>query len=171
MIRKIEFELSEWKYEYSKDIAFYANNIKVAKNLRNVFPYPYTLSDAESYVKDCINNCEQRQICRAIIVNGQAVGSIGVFLKDDVYSKSAELGYWLGEPFWGKGIMTNAVKMICDEAFRKFDIVRIFAEPFSFNIGSQKVLEKSGFKLEGILKKSVYKNQEFYDTFVYGLVK
>jgi ribosomal-protein-alanine N-acetyltransferase len=110
-------------------------------------------------------------ILRAIDIDGIAVGSIGIFLKDDVYCKSAELGYWLGEPFWGKGIMTQAVKQICKMAFEKYDIVRIFAEPYADNTASRRVLEKAGFRLEGILRKSVYKKGQIMDSCIYALIK
>lgn len=165
------FTLECFKEEYINDIAECANSINIAKYLRNAFPYPYTVSDAENYVKICIENNNHRQICRAIVVNGKAVGSIGIFLKDDVYSKSGELGYWLSENFWNKGIMTKAVRQICESAFQMFDIVRIYAEPFAVNVGSKRVLEKCGFNYEGTLKKSVYKNGEYFDSCVYALIK
>ena len=97
--------------------------------------------------------------------------TIGVFLKNDVYSKSAEIGYWLSETFWGKGIMTDAIIQMCEMAFKSYDIVRIFAEPFSTNIASCKALEKAGFELEGKLKKSIYKNGKICDSYIYALVK
>ena len=165
------FTLECFKENFVNDIAEYANNINVAKYLRNAFPYPYTVSDAEDYIKMCIENNNNRQICRAIVVDGKAVGSIGIFLQDDVYSKSAELGYWLAEDFWNKGIMTKAVKQLCEIAFEMFDIVRIYAEPFSVNKGSRRVLEKCGFKYEGTLIKNVYKNGEYLDSCIYALIK
>jgi len=139
--------------------------------LRNVFPFPYTYEHAEWYVKKCIEKGEVNQLCRAIVVNGEAVGSIGVFVREDVYCKTAEVGYWLGEPFWNNGLMSEAVKQLCDEAFKTFDIIRIFAEPFAYNIGSRRTLEKAGFVLEGIMKKSVYKRGEIFDSCMYALIK
>ena len=99
------------------------------------------------------------------------VGSVGIFVQGDVARKSAELGYWLGEPFWGKGVMSAAVRQICAEAFEKFDIVRIYAEPFAHNAASRKVLQKAGFTLEGIMKDSVCKNGEIFDSCMYALLK
>lgn len=104
-------------------------------------------------------------------MDGKAVGSIGVFVMDDVYEKSAELGYWLAEEYWGKGIMTEAVKNICREAYDKFDIVRIFAEPFEHNKASRKVLEKAGFTCEGIMRDGVFKNGKVYSYYMYSLLK
>lgn len=167
----MEFELRKWNLADSQDVAHYANNKKIAANLRNVFPYPYTLADAEGYIRSCVENSEERQICRAIVVDGHVAGSVGIFCGTDVYEKSAELGYWLAEEFWGNGIMTEAVKQLCQEAFDKFDIIRIYAEPFAYNTGSRRVLEKAGFSLEGIMKKGVFKNGQIQDYCMYALLK
>ena len=167
----MEFTLEKWRSDYIPDVAKYANNEKIADKLRDVFPFPYTPADAAWYVNDCIEKGDENQLCRAIVVNGEAVGSVGIFVKTDVYRKSAELGYWLGEPYWKKGIMTEAVKQLCAEAFATFDIVRIFAEPYAYNSGSRKVLEKVGFTLEGIMKNSVCKHGEIYDSCMYGLIR
>lgn len=164
------FKLRKWEIDDIKSIEKYANNKNVADNLRNIFPYPYTLEDAEDYVRFCIKGDKKKQCCRAVTVNGEAVGSIGVFIKDDVYCKTAEVGYWLGEEFWGKGIMSKAIKEICEFVFDNYDIVRIFAEPFACNMGSKRALEKADFKLEGILEKSVYKNGVIGDSCIYGLI-
>lgn len=166
----MNFELRPWRESDAQSVADYANNKKIADNLRNVFPYPYSIEDAQGYVRSCINGGE-RQLTRAITVDGAAVGSIGVFLKDDVYSRSAELGYWLAEPFWGRGIMSHAIRKICTEAFKSFDIVRIFAEPYAYNAGSRKALENAGFQLEGCLRKSVWKNGTLCDSCIYALIK
>lgn len=127
----MDFRLRHWKTEDAKAIAVEADNPRIAANLRNVFPCPYTLQDAVAYIKDCMAREGDRQITRAIEIDGRAVGSIGIFLMNDVYEKSAELGYWLSETYWGQGIMSQAVQMLCKEAFETFDIVRIFAEPYA----------------------------------------
>lgn len=166
-----EFTLRPWEKEDAEAVAVVANNEKIAQNLRNVFPHPYTLADARWYVNDCIAHGEERQITRAIVVDGKTVGSIGIFVKDDVYEKSGELGYWLAEEYWGKGIMTEAVKKICNEAIDRFDIIRIYAEPFAHNVGSRRVLEKAGFTCEGIMRDGVYKNGNVYSYCMYSLLK
>ena len=107
----------------------------------------------------------------AIEAGGEAVGSIGVFRKDNVYRKSAELGYWLAEPFWGRGIMTRAVEQICAIAFDTLGVVRIFAEPFAENTKSRRVLEKAGFHLEGTMRRSVYKEGRVMDSCMYALLR
>jgi len=168
---RISFTLENWDLKYTESLSKHANNKKIAENLRNGFPHPYTINDAENYIKFCIEKDGQNQLCRVVSVDNQAVGSIGVFLKDNVYSKSAELGYWLSEYFWGNGIMKDAIVQMCELAFKNYDIVRIFAEPFSTNTASCRVLEKAGFECEGKLKKSIYKNGKFCDSYIYAFVK
>ncbi len=167
----MDFKLRKWEPGDISDVAHYANNNKIAANLRDVFPYPYTFEDARGYVTACAENTEERQLCRAIVVDGHVVGSVGIFCGTDVYRKSAELGYWLAEDFWGRGIMSAAVTQLCREAFAAFDIVRIYAEPFAHNKGSRRVLEKAGFTLEGIMRQGVYKNGHVADYCMYALLK
>lgn len=169
--KKVDFVLREWRVEDIPDVAKAADNPKIAEKLRNVFPNPYTLADAEWYVNDCIQKGERNQITRAIVVDGKAVGSIGIFIKGDVMEKCGELGYWLSEDYWRKGIMSRAAKLLCREAFEKFDIVRIFAEPFETNAGSRGVLEKAGFTLEGIMRNGVYKNGKILSYCMYSILK
>ena len=105
-----DFTLRPWREADAASIARYADNAKIAANLRDVFPCPYAPQDAATFVESCIRQEGRGQMCRAIEVDGEAAGSIGLFLGSDVYRRSAELGYWLGEPFWGRGIMTAAVE-------------------------------------------------------------
>jgi ribosomal-protein-alanine N-acetyltransferase len=167
----VDFLLRRWNEEDVESLAKYADNLAIAQNLRNIFPSPYTEEDALWYINDILNKGEERQCLRAIEINGEAVGNIGVFLMDDVYCKSAELGYWLGEPFWGHGIMSRAIHELCSYTFDHYEIIRIFAKPFAHNIASRRALEKSDFELEGILRKSVYKNGKIYDSCIYALTR
>ena len=167
----MECKLRPWRMEDAETIARYANNPKVAANLRDAFPHPYTQRDAAAFIQSCLDADPARCCFRAIAVNGETVGSISLSIGEDISSKSAELGYWLAEPFWGKGIMTWAVREICREAFEKLDIVRIHAEPMAYNIGSRRVLEKAGFTLEGTLRQSVYKRGQMFDSYIYSLLK
>lgn len=166
----MEFVLRKWRASDADSIVKYANNKKIADNLRDGFPHPYVLADAQNYIRSMSPDSDAR-ICLAIEAGGEAVGSIGVFLKEDVYRKSAEIGYWLGEPFWGHGIMTEAIRQMCGMAFERLDIVRIYAEPFAYNAGSRRALEKAGFILEGVLRKSICKNGQIHDSCIYALVK
>lgn len=167
----MEFVLRTWKTEDAEDVARAANNLNIAKNLRNAFPYPYTLDDAKGFINDCIAKEGNKQITRAIEVDGKAAGSIGIFVRDDVYEKSGELGYWLSEDYWRQGITWQAVQMICREAFALFDIVRIFAEPFAHNAGSRGVLKKAGFTCEGTMRQGVYKNGEIHSYCMYSILR
>ena len=166
-----DFILREWREEDAKAIAEAANNSNIAANLRNTFPYPYTLEDAKWYVNDCISKKGGKQITRAIVVDGKAVGSIGIFVQSDVYEKSGELGYWLSEDYWRQGITSRAVKIICKEAFDTLDIIRIYAEPYDYNEGSRGVLEKAGFTYEGTMRNGVYKNGKILSYCMYSILR
>lgn len=167
----IDFQLCLWDLHYVEDIAKFANNPNIGKGLRDGFPYPYSREDAEVYIKSCIEKEGEIQFCRAILVEGRAIGSIGVFRNANVYRYSAEIGYWLAEEYWGKGITTRAVIQLCSEIFDETDIVRIYAEVFSFNDSSKRVLEKAGFILEGTMRKAIYKNGKFWDHYMFALIK
>ncbi|HEX3017633.1 MAG TPA: GNAT family protein [Caproicibacter sp.] len=165
----MEFELRRWKPSDAESFFRYSGNPKIAANMRASFP---TTPDEAKMIVDCfVMDDESRIYSRAISVNGEAVGSIAVFLKEDVYSKSGEIAYWLGEPFWGNGIMSSVVSQVCAAVFEKYGIVRIFAEPYAQNTASRKVLEKAGFALEGTMKKGVYKDGSFFDYCMYAMVK
>lgn len=163
--------LVPWEEKLTAQLAACANNPQIAANLRDAFPSPYTLADAEWFIQDCMARDGQDDLFRAILVDGQAVGSISVCRGSDVYRRSGELGYWMAEPFWGKGYMTWAVREMCQMAFRELDIVRIYAQVFAHNTGSRRVLEKNGFALEGTLRQSVYKNGMLLDSCIYGLLR
>lgn len=167
----MNFLLRPWRTEDAEDLAKAADNPKIAANLRNVFPSPYTLADANWFINDCISKGDSHGFTWAIEVDGKAAGGIGVTLLNDVYEKSAELGYWLSEEYWRQGIMSQAVQIICREAFRTFDIIRIFAEPFAHNAGSRGVLEKAGFTYEGTMRNGVYKNGQVYSYCIYSLLR
>lgn len=167
----MDFILREWELSDIDSVYRHAANKKIAANLRDAFPWPYLPDDALSFVKSAAEAGESRQCLRAVEIGGEAVGSIGIFLKDDVHCKSAEIGYWLGESYWGHGIMTEAIWQMCAYAFARYNIIRIYAEPFAHNTGSRRALEKAGFVLEGILKNNVYKWGEICDSCVYALLK
>ena len=166
-----EFILRPWKIEDAASLARFADNPRIAANLRDAFPNPYTPGDAREYISSCIAGEGKRQLTRAIEIGGEAAGSVGVFAGSDVYSRSAELGYWLAEDYWRQGVMTRAVRQICREAFRTLEIVRIFAEPFESNAGSRSVLEKAGFTCEGTMRSGVCKNGIIQSYCMYSLLR
>jgi RimJ/RimL family protein N-acetyltransferase len=147
----------------------YANNYNVSKYMTNRFAHPYTHETGIDFIKMAMQDKPVRIF--AIEVNGEAAGGIGIHPQGDIYGKNAEIGYWLAEPYWGKGIVTGALKEIVEYAFDTFDVIRLFARPFSNNAGSQKVLEKAGFELEARLKKTIFKNGEFLDELIYSVVR
>jgi [ribosomal protein S5]-alanine N-acetyltransferase len=157
--------INEDKYSLVK----YADNYNVYKNLRDRFPKPYTLHDAEEWIK--LNKQTIPPLSFAIANESELIGTIGLELYNDVYRKGCEIGYWLGEPFWGKGITTEAVKCFSNYIFNAYSFNRISAHTFSGNPASAKVLEKAGFSFEGRLRKGVYKEGHFYDVLLYGLLR
>ena len=167
----MDFTLRKWRMTDAPALATAANNPNIFHNLRDAMPNPYTLADARDYIEGCLKSSESLRLLRAIEVDGSAVGSIGLFTGTDIYRKSAELGYWLAEPYWGRGIVSQAVSDICRQGFESMDIVRIFAEPFARNLGSRRVLEKNGFTLEGIMKRAAFKDGECLDWCMYALIK
>ncbi|HIW73453.1 MAG TPA: GNAT family N-acetyltransferase [Firmicutes bacterium] len=163
--------LRRWTAADAASIARFADNPKIAANLRDLFPSPYTREDAESYAAYCCGADESRELLRVIEVDGAAAGNVSLTLGGDVYRRSAELGYWLAEDFWGRGIMTEAVKEICRLGFERWAIVRIYAEPFARNAASRRVLEKAGFSLEGVMRAGVCKGGEILDYCMYSLLR
>lgn len=150
-------------------LAEIANNKKVSDNLRDGFPHPYTLADAENFIKKFAG--QEPVTVFAIEYEGEYVGNIGLHQGTDVYRKSAEIGYFLGEPYWNKGIMTQAVKLITEYGFKNLDIVRIYTGVFEYNQASQHVLEKCGYTKEAVFKKAICKNGQIWDEVRYAKVK
>lgn len=146
-----------------------ANNKKIWQNLRDVFPYPYGDEEGRFFMK--LVRQDKKNLRSVIDVDGSFVGMIGAFLQDDVAKYTAELGYWLGEPFWGKGIMTEAIRLKCDQVFKQTEINRVFAKVFDYNIPSMKALEKNGFIKEGVGREAVFKDGVFCDDHNYALLR
>ena len=165
------FSFEKWSEKHIPDLVRHADNPAVSDNLRNIFPSPYTEEDARTWISICSAADENIDYNRAIVIDGEAAGGIGITRQADVCCRTAELGYWLGEEFWGRGIMPEAVRRICERTFLETDIVRIFAGPFARNRRSRRVLEKAGFTLEGIHRMEIYKNGCFDDSCMYALLK
>jgi ribosomal-protein-alanine N-acetyltransferase len=161
--------IRSWRAEDAPALALHANNRKIWANVRDRFPSPYTTEDAESWVRHCTRAVPATDF--AIEVDGEAGGGIGLVLHDDVERVSAELGFWLGEAFWGRGVMTDAVIAFVPWAFQQFDLTRIYANVFEFNVGSARVLEKAGFVREARLRRAVIKQDEVLDEWLYAQVR
>lgn len=167
----MDCSIREWKLEDKYSLAEILNNKNVRKNLRDGLPYPYTANDAEDYISASLQAGSTQGFAFAVTAGGRVVGSISVSRGSDIHSRTAELGYCIGEPYWGMGFATSAVKQVCKHIFDHTDIIRIFAEPFDHNAASCRVLEKSGFQLEGILHSNAVKNGNILDMKMYALVK
>lgn len=163
--------LKEWHISDASDLAEAINNKKILDNLRDGIPFPYTVSDAEFYIKSALDAKQDSQYAWAIVVDGKVIGSIGIFRKDNIHQRTAEVGYYIAEEYWGKGIGTRALKEACNYVFVNTDIIRIFAEPFAYNNASCRILEKSGFVYEGTLRKNAVKNGQVLDMKMYALIK
>ncbi len=163
----MDFTLRKWTANDLDTLVKYANNFEIAKNLTNQFPHPYTRESGEGFIAMTLQHEPTRIFC--IDVNGEPIGAIGIHPQQDIFCKNAELGYWLAEPFWGKGIMVNAVLQMLKYGFANFDITRIFARPFHTNLGSQRVLEKAGFVLEAKFEKTIFKNGLYLDEWIYAV--
>lgn len=164
-------KIRKWKLSDAKDLAMALSNRKIQDNLRDGLPYPYTEQDGEDYISSMLSADENETFAFAITVDGKVVGSIGVFRQANIHRQTAELGYYLAEEYWSKGIMTEAVKQICEYVFSKSDIIRIYAEPFAYNAASCRVLEKAGFQYEGTLRRNAVKNGKIIDMKMYSLIK
>jgi len=163
----MEFKIRPWKKSDIDSLIKYANNWNIAKNLTDKFPHPYTREDGERFI-GFASSKDPTQIF-AIEINGEASGGIGLQPQDDIHKRNAELGYWLAEPYWGHGIITEAIKEIVKFGFMTYDIDRIFARPFGSNIGSQRALEKAGFKLEAKFEKTLWKNDRYEDELIFAI--
>lgn len=165
----MEFTLRAWRETDLESLVKYANNPNIAEHLTNAFPHPYTEENGQGFIKYA-NSSEPLHIM-AIEIDGEAVGGIGIHPQTDIMCKNAELGYWLAEPFWGKGIVSKAIAQMIVYGFSTFDIVRIYARPFGSNLASQKVLEKNGFVLEARIAQNIFKNGVFQDELIYAVRK
>jgi ribosomal-protein-alanine N-acetyltransferase len=161
--------LRPWHPDDALALVRHANNRRIWLNLRDGFPHPYTIEDADRWLSMANTQPPTRHF--AIVVEGEAVGGIGLLPKDDVYYRSAEIGYWLGEEYWGRGIVTEAVTAVVDYAWQTFDICRIYAGVFDYNKPSTRVLEKAGFTFEARLHKSVTKDGRTADELIYAIVR
>lgn len=163
------FTLREFEESDAPSIAQHANNRKVWAGVRDIFPHPYTLSNAKDFIEMATE--EQPVHIFAIEIDGKAVGAIGFHPQEDVYRYSAEIGYWLAEPYWGKGYMSEIVQLFVKKVFERSNVWRLYAGVYHTNIGSQRVLEKAGFTREGVLKKAVFKDGKVLDEVRYALLR
>lgn len=163
--------LRTWTLADAPALAKLINNKKVQDNLRDGLPFPYGEEDAKAFLSAMLASDPDQNLAFAIEADGKLIGSISATRCANIHFRTAELGYYLGEPYWGKGFATEAVRQICDYIYRNTDIIRIFAEPFAYNTASCRVLEKAGFQLEGLLRSNAVKNGRILDMKMYARIR
>jgi RimJ/RimL family protein N-acetyltransferase len=161
--------LRPYRRDDEASLVRYANNRNVSRNMRDRFPHPYTAAHAREWTTRV--SAQSPTANFAIVVSDEVIGGIGLEPGTDVFRRSAEIGYWLGEPFWGRGLATEAVRAATDYAFRTFDICRLEAGVFEWNPASARVLEKAGYTLEGRARLGVFKDGRLGDRLLYALVR
>jgi RimJ/RimL family protein N-acetyltransferase len=170
----MELELSgcrirSWRDGDQPSLARHANDVLVWRNVRDQFPHPYTLADAEAWIAKVVGHEPETQF--AIEVSGEVAGGVGLMLQEDVARHSAEIGYWLGQAYWGRGIMTEVVRRMTRYGLTSLDLFRVYAFVFESNPASRRVLEKAGYTLEGRLRKAVIKDGQLLDQFAYAVTR
>ncbi|PCI98523.1 MAG: GNAT family N-acetyltransferase [Flavobacteriales bacterium] len=145
------------------------NNKKIWDNLRDYIPFPYAVEDADEFIEFTKTKKPIQNF--GIDYNGEICGVISIIVQEDIYQKTAEIGYWIGEEYWGNGIGTESIKLITEYGFQKLNIERIHAGIFAYNKASMTILEKNGYKKEGVFKKAIFKNGLFFDEHRYAIIK
>ncbi len=168
-IKCTKFTIREFDLKDAESISIHANNKNVSSTLRDYFPYPYSKADAIRFINSI--QPPQNKTNLGIEIEGEVVGGIGLIANVDVYKHSMELGYWLSEMYWGKGIMTEAIESIVNYGFRYFEVIKIYASVFENNKASMRVLEKVGFHKEAILKKAILKDNVLMEEHRYAIFK
>ena len=167
-LRLTTCEIRSWRSSDADSIARYANNRKIWLNLRDAFPHPYERHHARDFIRAVSQRTPETNF--AIVVEDAAAGSIGLVLHQDVERVSAEIGYWLAEPFWGRGITAEALSAVTKFAIEQHGLTRIYAVPFAWNAPSCRVLEKAGYVLEARLRKSAVKDGKLTDQLQYAFI-
>lgn len=160
-----------WQRSDARALSAALSDPAILNNLRDGLPYPYTEADALDYIQAMRDADPNTTFVYAIEVDGTVVGSISANRQENIHSRTAEVGYYLARSHWGAGVMTDAVRQLCQTLFAETDLLRLYAEPFSYNTSSRRVLEKAGFQLEGILKNGGFKNGKSLDVALYALTR
>jgi ribosomal-protein-alanine N-acetyltransferase len=163
-----ECAVRSYRFDDAESLALNANNRAISKNMRDGFPYPYSLENGRTFIEHSLALTPETNF--AICVDDKAVGGIGFVLHSDIERISAEIGYWLGESYWGRGIVSEALKAVTEYAIQTHNLRRVFAVPFAHNRGSARVLEKAGFTLEGRMRSSAIKDGEVLDQLLYAYI-
>jgi RimJ/RimL family protein N-acetyltransferase len=162
-------EIRPWRDSDLAALVKHADNRKVWLNLTDAFPHPYTTESGRAFL-DLVGRQDPTTYF-ALATSAEAIGGIGISINRDVRRLTAEMGYWLAEPYWGKGFMTETVTKFTEQALKEFGLLRIYAEPYSYNAASCRLLEKAGFVLEGRMRSSVIKDGKILDQFLYAKIR
>jgi RimJ/RimL family protein N-acetyltransferase len=161
-------EVRSWRGSDVESLALHANNRKIWRNMSDAFPHPYTAADARAFLQSAMTRVPESWF--AIAVDDQAVGGIGFTPQDGIQRISAEIGYWLGEAFWGRGIVSEVLRAVTRYAVQTHGLTRVFAVPFEWNTASFRVLEKAGYTREARLRRSAIKDGRVIDQMLYAFV-
>ena len=162
--------LRPWRLEDRSDLLRHANNRNIWRNLRDLFPHPYLPEHADTWLAFA-SGPEPPEGIYAVEVDGTVVGGLGIERGKDIESRVAEIGYWLAEPFWGKGLTTAAVRAATHHALNETDLFRLYAPVFAWNTASMRVLEKAGYEREAILRRGGIKDGTVIDRVIYARVR
>lgn len=161
--------MREWRLSDADSLVRHANDASVARNLDDFFPHPYEMEHAREWLQRCAR--EHPQTNFAVVVDDRAIGGSGLRIRSNMHRRSAEIGYWLGAKYWGKGIATDVLTAVTAYAFDHFDLAHLTAGVLERNVASARVLEKAGYVLEGRLRQNVTKDGVTMDELVYGIVR
>jgi ribosomal-protein-alanine N-acetyltransferase len=162
----MKVKLRPWQMSDAGRLAHLANNPNIAKFMRNVFPHPYSIDHAKVFLETATKDTPVKVF--AITVNDEVIGGTGIHPQEDIFANNAEIGYWIGEAYWGKGYMSEAIQLITDHAFKNFTMNRVWLRIFGNNPRSMKVAEKAGYTFEAKFEKTLLKNGELLDEYIYA---
>ncbi len=163
--------LRSWREEDAGALARIIGNKKIQDRLRDGIPYPYTEEDGLVFIREMLAADREMVYAYAIVADGRLAGSIALFRQGNIHRRTGEVGYYLGEEFWGRGIGSRALALLCDKLFQETDLLRIYAEPFAENSASCRILEKNGFRCEGTMRQNALKNGRILDMKLYALLR
>ena len=166
----MDFRLEKWTQIYIDDFMNSTNDPHLSDNLCETLPYPMDIAFAQEYIRERMFNSEERQMCRAILVDGHAIGGIDVIFGNGIFSRSAELSVWIAEKYRGHGIGSQVITKMCKEVFKNYNIMRIESHPYSNHSSACSALRKAGFSHEGTIHSAIFKNGMFYDYEIFAIL-
>lgn len=167
----MDFTLTKWNQSYIDDFMLSTDDPHLSDNLCESLPYPMDIAFAQEYIRERMFNSEERQMCRAVLVDGHAVGGVDVIFGSGVFERSAELSLWIAKPYRGQGLGSAVIRKICDEIFWNYNIIRIESHPYCHHEIACAALSKAGFMHEGTVHSAIYKDGSFHDYEIFAVIK